>query len=74
MAITYAPLRQLMRDRNVTYRQLRAELDIHSTYTTRMKNDSGFVSLKTIDLLCEYFDVNVDDIIEYHATCSNLSD
>lgn len=66
MAISYAPLRYLMKKHKVSYRQLRAELDIHSTYTTRMKNDTGYVSLETIDLLCEYFDVPVDEIIEYY--------
>lgn len=66
MAISYAPLRHLMKKNNVSYRKLRAELDIHSTYTTRMKNDTGYVSLETIDLLCEYFDVPVNEIIEYY--------
>ena len=67
MAISYAPLRYLMKERKVSYRKLRAELDIHSTYTTRMKNDSGYVSLETIDLLCEYFRVSsVDEIIEFY--------
>lgn len=66
MAISYAPLRYLMKKHKVSYRQLRAELDIHSNYTTRMKNDSGYVSLEAIDLLCEYFDVPVNEIIEYY--------
>ncbi|ASN68047.1 hypothetical protein 8F11_12 [uncultured Caudovirales phage] len=66
MAISYAPLRHLMEKHEISYRKLRAELDIHSTYTTRMKNDAGYVSLETIDLLCEYFDVSVNEIIEYY--------
>lgn len=65
MSITYDPLRQLMREKGISYRQLRAELGLHSRITTRMKNDSGYVSLHTIDLLCEYFDVSVQEIIRY---------
>ena len=74
MVITYAPLRKLMLERDISYRQLRAELDIHSTYTTRMKNDAGFVSLQTIDMLCEYFDVPVSEIIEYYSAYQEESD
>lgn len=65
MTITYAPLRRILSEKKVSYRQLRAELGFHSRTTTRLRNDSGYVTLETIDLLCEYFNVPVEQIIEY---------
>lgn len=65
MAITYAPLRKLLAERDISYRQLRADLGIHSRTSKRLKNDSGYVTLETIDLLCEYLNVPIEQIIAY---------
>lgn len=63
MCITYAPLRQLMAERGVSYYRLRKEGVITSRAATHLRNDSGYVSLQTIDLLCDYFDVEPSYII-----------
>lgn len=59
MHITYAPLRRLMAERGVSFYQLRDIGVLTSSRTaTRLRNDSGYVSLQTIDLLCDYFNVD----------------
>lgn len=63
MNLTYEPLRHILTKRDISYRQLRRDLGLHESMTNRLKNDSGYVTLKTIDLLCEYLDVNVSDVI-----------
>lgn len=68
MAISYAPLRVILNDRKISYRLLRAELGLHSRTTKRLLNDSGYVTLETIDLLCEYLDVPVEQIIVYRQS------
>lgn len=66
MAITYAPLREILRERKISYRRLREEpLNIHSRITKRLKNDSGYVTLESIDLLCKFLNVEVQDIMKY---------
>lgn len=65
MAITYEPLRRILSERNISYRQLRNDLGLHSRTTTRLRNDTGYVPLQTIDLLCEYLNVSIEEIIEY---------
>lgn len=63
MRITYVPLRHLMAERGVSYYRLRKEGVITSRAATHLRNDSGYVSLQTIDLLCDYFDVDPSRII-----------
>lgn len=63
--ITYEPLRIILRERGITYRQLRRELGIHPRQAVLLKNDSGYVTLQTIDLLCGYLNVQVGQIIAY---------
>jgi len=65
MTITYAPLRRILAERKISYNQLRKELGLHSRTTERLRNDSGYVPLQTIDLLCEYLNVPIEQIIEY---------
>lgn len=65
MAISYSPLRRILEHRKISYNQLRIEIGLHSRTTERLRNDSGYVPLQTIDLLCEYLDVPIEHIIEY---------
>lgn len=65
MTITYAPLRKILTERGISYYQLRLDLGLHSRTTQRLKNDTGYVTLETIDLLCEYLNVPIERIIEY---------
>lgn len=67
MRITYAPLRRTMAERNVTFYRLRKDDIVTSRAATQLRNDSGYVSLQTIDLLCDYFDVDPSLIIARRA-------
>lgn len=63
--LTYEPLRRILRERGISYRQLRRDIGIHPTTAVQLKNDSGYVTLQTIDLLCAYLNVPVEQIIAY---------
>jgi len=63
MRFTYEPLRSLMAERGVSFYRLRADLELHSRTTERLRNDSNYVPLQTIARLCDYFDVDVDRIV-----------
>lgn len=64
MRITYAPLRSLMAERGVSFYRLYKDLGFNSQLRKKLRNDTDYVSLQTIDLLCDYFDVDVDRIIK----------
>ena len=66
--ISYAPLRNIMDSRGVSYRQLRRDLGIHPTAATLLKNDSGYVLLYAIEKLCAYFEVEMCDIVIFTGT------
>ena len=63
MRITYEPLRSLMAERGVSFYRLREDLGFNSQVRKKLRNDTDYVSLQTIDLLCDYFDVDVHRII-----------
>jgi len=63
--ITYEPLRHILRERGISYRRLRRDIGIHPVTATHLKNDTGYVTLQTIDLLCAYLDVPVEQVIAY---------
>ena len=63
--ISYAPLRAVLKERGISFRQLRKELGIHSTAATYLNNDSGYVSLYALEKLCIYLDLPLHEIVEF---------
>ena len=63
MRLTYAPLRQLMAERDVSFYRLRVDGVVISRSAKYLKNDSGYASLQTMDLLCDYSNVQPSQII-----------
>lgn len=60
----YNKLWKKLIDRNMSKLQLRQELGLSSKVITRMgKNE--YVSLATLDLICNYFNCDIGDIIEH---------
>lgn len=68
MRLTYAPLRALMAERGVSFYRLRLIGVVTPRAAKNLLNDSGYVSLQTIDLLCEYFDVEPAQILKRRLT------
>lgn len=62
---TYEPLRNLLEERNISFRELRRELGIHSVAAVQLNNDSGIVSLEIIDRICTYLDVPIEQVIRH---------
>ena len=62
MAISYFPLWQTMKNKGVTTYDLKYKLRIGGGTYNRLKGDSP-VSTHTIDILCDYLDCEVQDVI-----------
>ncbi len=62
--ISYKPLFKLLIDKNMTREDLRNPLGISSaTFAKMSKNE--YVSLETIDKICNYLDCDIADVIEH---------
>lgn len=68
MAITYKPLRILVKEVGYTLSRLREPppigLSLSSITTTRLNKDDP-VSLEVIDRICAFFDVEIQDVVAY---------
>lgn len=62
---TYEPLRRLLEEKNISFRELRRELDIHSVAAVRLNNDSGPVSLEVLDRICTYLSAPIEKVVRH---------
>lgn len=62
---TYEPLRTLLAQRKISFRELRRELDIHSVAAVRLNNDSGPVSLEVLDRICTYLNAPIQEVVRH---------
>jgi len=62
---TYEPLRTLLSQRKISFRELRRELDIHSVAAVRLNNDSGPVSLEVLDRICTYLNAPIQEVVRH---------
>ena len=62
MPITYAPLWKTMKEKGVTTYTLKVKVKIGGGTYNRLKNDIP-VSTNTIDILCEFLDCEVQDVM-----------
>lgn len=64
MAVTYKKLFHLMIDRGITNTDLMETAGFSANIITRLKRDS-YVSLDSIEKICQALDCKVDDILEF---------
>ncbi len=62
--ITYAPLWETMKRKNVSQYALIKQYNVSPGQLTRLRNDS-YVSTHTIEVLCSILKCRVEDIMEY---------
>ncbi len=65
--ISYRPFRVLVADKNIETTALAKELGISPSTMAKLnakKVENDAVSLKTIDKLCKYFGVSIEQIVE----------
>lgn len=61
--ITYEPLFTVLKDRNISLRQLERDLKMSSRITNGFKHGRSS-SLKTIEKLCLYLDVPIERVVK----------
>lgn len=62
---TYEPLRRLLEERNIPFRELRREANVHSVAAVHLKNDTGLVSLEILDSICNYLNVPIEQVVRH---------
>ncbi|MEG1726223.1 MAG: helix-turn-helix transcriptional regulator [Anaerovoracaceae bacterium] len=64
MAVTYKKLFHLLIEREMTTSQLQKRANFSANIITRLRRN-GYVSLDTIESICNVLDCKVDDILEF---------
>lgn len=64
MAVTYKKLFHLLIEKEMTASQLQKQANFSANIITRLRRN-GYVSLDTIESICNVLDCKVDDILEF---------
>ena len=64
MAVSYNKLFHLMIDQSITGAQLKDRAGISANILTRLKRNE-YISLETIERICNALDCGVDDILDF---------
>lgn len=64
MAVRYNKLFKLMIDKKITIAELKKKTYISGNIVSRLKKDE-YVSMSSIEKICNALDCNVDDILEF---------
>lgn len=71
MAVSYKKLFHILIDRNISNVKLQQMAGYSANITTRLKNNT-YVSLETIERICNALDCKVDDILEFESENRNV--
>lgn len=64
MGVRYEKLFQLLDERKITTRELEKKAKFSGNITTRMRRNE-YISLESIEKICQTLDCYVDDILEF---------
>ena len=64
MAVSYKKLFHLMIDKGMTNTQLQQKAGFSANIITRLKR-GGYISLESIESICQVMNCGVDDILEF---------
>ena len=70
MAVSYKKLFHILIDRNISNVKLQQMAGYSANITTRLKNNT-YVSLETIERICNALNCKVDDILEFESENRN---
>lgn len=62
--INYKPLWIQLINRNMTKTQFREAMGLSTATLARMSKNE-YISLETIEKICQYFDCKVEDVVEF---------
>ena len=71
--INYKPLWIQLINRNMTKTQFRVALGISTATLARMSKNE-YISLETIEKICQYFDCKVEDVVEFEKDNQFVTD
>lgn len=66
MAVSYKKLFHLLIEKDMTNSQLQQQCGFSANIITRLKRNN-YVSLETIENICNTLNCRVDDILEFHT-------
>lgn len=69
MNVSYKKLSHVLIERELTHSQLQRMVGYSANITSRLKKDE-YVSLETIENICQKLDCKVDDILEFDCNIS----
>lgn len=64
MAVSYKKLFHLMIEKDMTNAQLQQQAGFSANIITRLKRN-GYISLESVESICQVLDCRVDDILEF---------
>ena len=70
MAVSYKKLFHLLIEKEMTSGQLMSTAKISANIISRLKHNN-YVSLETIERICNVLECNADDILEFHSPTQN---
>ena len=70
MTFNYKPLWKLLIDKEMTKKQLMEATEISKSTMDKMARNE-YVSLDILDRICNYFNCNIEDIIEHLSEVNN---
>lgn len=62
--VSYKKLRFLLVEKGFQFKDLRQALNLTSKTIQRLRDDDGYVDLVTLEKICEFFKVDIGDIME----------
>lgn len=71
MAVCYKKLFHMMIDKNMSSAQLAGQAGISLNIITRLKRNE-YVSMETIEKICDVMNCGVDDVLEFEQRDGNM--
>ena len=65
MSFTYKPLWKLLIDKDMSKKELMKSVGISKSTLDKMSRGEN-ISLKILDIICNYFNCKIEDVIQHH--------
>jgi len=65
--ITYEPLRNFLKENNISWYRFQKDMDFPNTTIERLKKDSP-TEITTIDYICDKYDLSIECVVKHIPT------
>lgn len=72
--VSYKKLRFLLVEKDLQFKDLRQTLNLTSRTIQKLRNDSGYVDLETLEKICLFLKVDIGDITTIKEPQASLRD